>query len=62
MRVELFSLTDYFFIYGHSCDSMDYIHMAEEQQLIPHFADYLTMLVRLFNSALQNPDTYRLQI
>ena len=41
---------------------MDYIHMAEEQQLIPLFADYLTMLVRLFNSALQNPDTYRLQI
>mmetsp|Transcript_1689 Transcript_1689/g.2341 ORF Transcript_1689/g.2341 Transcript_1689/m.2341 type:complete len:124 (+) Transcript_1689:412-783(+) len=36
--------------------------MREGQNLSPQFADYLTMLIRLFNSALQNPDTFRLQI
>ena len=62
MRVELFSLSDYFFIYGHECDVLDYQEMRERQELNPQFADYLTMLIRLFNSALQNPDTFRLQI
>ena len=30
--------------------------------MIPEFHEYMTMLIKLFNSALNNPDTYRAQI
>jgi len=36
--------------------------MRDHQGLNPQFADYLTMLMKLFNAALNDPDKFRLQI
>ena len=36
--------------------------MREQQGLHPLFADYLTMLIKLFNQAITNPSEYRCAI
>jgi hypothetical protein len=36
--------------------------MRDNQNLTPQFADYLTMLIKLFNSAIATPDTFHLKI
>lgn len=60
VKVELLSFNDYYFLYEHTCDVFDYQEMRESQGLTPQFVEYLTMLIKLFNKAIDNPDTYRL--
>ena len=62
IKVELLSNYNYYFLYEHTCDVFDYNDMREMQSLHPQFADYLTMLIKLFNQAITNPDTYKCQV
>ena len=43
-------------MYQHTCDVFDYEEMRELQGLTPQYADYLTMLIKLFNSSIDFPD------
>jgi poly(A) polymerase Pap1 len=53
--VELFSQNDFFFLYKHSLNVVEYQNMKAEQRLKPEFVDYLTMLIRLFNGCICLP-------
>ena len=44
------------------CDVFDYDEMKEKQGLNPNFPEYLTMLIKLFNSAINTPESYRCQM
>ena len=62
VKVEFFSQQDFYFLYEHTCDVFDYEEMKELQGLHPQFADYLTMLIKLFTQTITNPDTLRCQV
>ena len=62
MKVEIFSPNDYFFLYEHLCDGDDYGDMRFAQALAPGYPEYLTMLIKLFNQAIQAPKTTRIQL
>ena len=52
VKVELFSQSDYFFLYHHTCDIFTFSELKEQQNLKPDFTDYLTMLIKLFNCVI----------
>jgi len=52
IRVEMFSQSDYFFLYEHTCDFDNFMELKREQGLKPEFSEYLTMLIKLFNATL----------
>lgn len=56
------SKRDYFFLYEHVCDFFEYQEMKEAQELKPEYADYCTMLIKLFNQAITAPETLKCQM
>ena len=59
LKLEILCKKDYFFLFEHEMNVFDFNDMREQQGLVPQFADYLTMLIKLFNNTITNPDTYR---
>ena len=56
---ELFSDRDYFFVYKHCCDIIQFADQKEGQGLKPDFPEYLTMLVKLFTYAIDKPESFK---
>ena len=53
---------DYFFLYEHLCEVDDYNLMKACQNLNQDYPEFLTMLIKLFNAAIQTPKTTKLQL
>ena len=62
VKIEISSEKNFFLLYEHTSDVFDYDQMREQQGLYPVFADYLTMLIKLFNQAITNPSVFRCAI
>ena len=62
VKIELFSKNDYFFLYKHTCYSNDYAAIRKQYSLKPTFPGYLTLLIKLFNAAIDDPDKAQCQL
>lgn len=52
VKIEISSENNYFLLYEHTSNVFDYDIMRDQQGLHPVFADYLTMLIKLFNQTI----------
>lgn len=62
MRLEVLSQNDYYFLYEHKTEVFGYDEIRETQQLTPPFADYPTMLIKLFNQVISDPEHIKCQL
>mmetsp|Transcript_17024 Transcript_17024/g.12081 ORF Transcript_17024/g.12081 Transcript_17024/m.12081 type:complete len:129 (-) Transcript_17024:226-612(-) len=68
IKIQLFSNTDFFFMYEHEMDFKTFEGIIKNQinnnQPVYKFEyrEYLTMLIKLFNNSLTNPKNYLCQL
>jgi len=49
-------------MYKHEVDLEQYLNVIKDtQRLKPDFIDYLTMLIKMFNNTVTNPEEYQLE-
>ena len=58
IRVELSSEADLFFHYMHVVDEVGFRMMQESQKLMVDFAEYPSVLVRMINSCIKDPNSH----
>lgn len=56
IKVELTSENDLFLHYVHIVDESSFSGIQEDQKLMIEFQDYASVLVRMLNSAIKEPD------
>ena len=64
VRVEFTSMNDYFFLYIHEMEHDGFEQFRSDQELKKdtEFKNYPTMLIKLFNSVIETPETYKIQM
>jgi len=58
VRVELGCESDLFFHYTHQLDELSFAELQREQKLMVEFNEYAHVLIRMFNSAIKEPQQY----
>jgi len=58
VRMELSSETDLFFHFMHVIEEKTYASIQEDQRLVVEFSDYPTVLIRMLNACIKEPQIY----
>lgn len=58
MRIELTSENDLFFHYVHSINEEGFKEMRNEQKLMIEFPEYPTILIKMLNSCIKEPQSF----
>eukprot|EP01036_Dinobryon_divergens_P026536 gene26536-35203_t len=58
VQIELSSETDLFFHFLHAIEEKTYVRIQENQRLMVEFSDYATVLVRMLNACIREPQVH----